>query len=442
MQMSFDSDLYRNRVANFQTHTFSLTGTQLDKAIKAVIDAYFPDATKQQRKKVLDRCKKPMSLFIKNVGERIKKTSITSKSVHSIKVTKRSVVAVFDANGKDSFAKVYAQYARGPKYVKDFTSSILGILNDEFGAVPGKIDNRKNSPTKGELIEVGPGDIFNLEHGHERGIVESLIRDSVDNAVLSSNQHTKADVRNFLKKNDIDLSIIRDTKTDTMEVFLGSRVLNAEEGVASKKAKAGLQKALEKAIQKLEANGNKLSYMKGSPSFVEVKESQAEEAVLDSFRKKKNHKVSKTKKAKTTKSNTKLNLEVGKSLAAPLAKKALRKRASKTKKKKSASSAPLQLIASLNKKLPEVVKSNMMVPALRNQTGRFAESVKVTDVSTTQKGFPSVGYTYQRDPYEVFEMSSGSRFADPYRDPRQVIDRSIREIASGMAIGRFFTRRT
>jgi hypothetical protein len=32
-------------------------------------------------------------------------------------------------------------------------------------------------------------------------------------------------------------------------------------------------------------------------------------------------------------------------------------------------------------------------------------------------------------------------WATPERDPRNVIDRSIREIAAEMAIGRFFTRR-
>jgi len=32
-------------------------------------------------------------------------------------------------------------------------------------------------------------------------------------------------------------------------------------------------------------------------------------------------------------------------------------------------------------------------------------------------------------------------WADSHRDPRQLIDASIREIAAEMAIGRFYTRR-
>ena len=76
----------------------------------------------------------------------------------------------------------------------------------------------------------------------------------------------------------------------------------------------------------------------------------------------------------------------------------------------------------------------MRAPRLVNQTGRFAESVKVTDAVLTPQGFPSIGYTYQRAPYDKFET-------DPNRDPRKLIDKSIREIAAQYAIGRFYTRR-
>ena len=100
------------------------------------------------------------------------------------------------------------------------------------------------------------------------------------------------------------------------------------------------------------------------------------------------------------------------------------------------------LIALLNSKLPETVARNMGPPGLENQTGRFASSVRVTDVSRTPQGHPSVGYDYRRNPYQVFEMGSGQPpWATPDRDPRKVIDQSIREIAAQFAIGRFYTRR-
>ena len=100
------------------------------------------------------------------------------------------------------------------------------------------------------------------------------------------------------------------------------------------------------------------------------------------------------------------------------------------------------LIAILNSKLPETVARNMGPPGLENQTGRFASSVRVTDVSRTPQGHPSVGYGYQKNPYQVFETGQGrAPWATPDRDPRKLIDKSIREIAAQFAIGRFYTRR-
>ena len=99
----------------------------------------------------------------------------------------------------------------------------------------------------------------------------------------------------------------------------------------------------------------------------------------------------------------------------------------------------VRLLGVLNSQLPDVVRKNMGDPALNNQTGRFASSVKVTEIANTAQGFPSIGYTYARDPYETFE--AGNRQGSLERDPRSLIDRSIREIAASFAIGRFYTRR-
>lgn len=114
----------------------------------------------------------------------------------------------------------------------------------------------------------------------------------------------------------------------------------------------------------------------------------------------------------------------------------------KLTKSRSTSFSPLAMLALINRKLPETVRNNMDLPALENRTGRFSESVRVTDVTQTPQGFPSIGYTYDREPYGVFEMGGGAPpWATPERDPRKLIDRSIREIAAELAIGRFYTRR-
>jgi len=99
------------------------------------------------------------------------------------------------------------------------------------------------------------------------------------------------------------------------------------------------------------------------------------------------------------------------------------------------------MLGMINSKLPGQVLDNMGAPRLESRTGRFAQSVKVTEVIKTPKGFPSIGYTYSKDPYQVYETTSGTRFSDSDRDPRTLIDASIREIAATMAIGRLYTRR-
>jgi hypothetical protein len=99
------------------------------------------------------------------------------------------------------------------------------------------------------------------------------------------------------------------------------------------------------------------------------------------------------------------------------------------------------ILGLLNQKLPQQVANNMGPPRLENVTGRFAQSVRATDIMQTPQGFPSIGYTYAKEPYQVYESTSGSRFSDPIRDPRPLIDASIREIVAQFGLGRLYTRR-
>jgi len=102
----------------------------------------------------------------------------------------------------------------------------------------------------------------------------------------------------------------------------------------------------------------------------------------------------------------------------------------------------IQMLAYINSRLPGTIRSNMGAPRLENRTGRFSESVIATDVQSTAQGYPSVGYTYRKAPYQVFEIGAGRRpWATPDRDPRSLIDKSIREIAAELFVSRLYTRR-
>jgi hypothetical protein len=100
------------------------------------------------------------------------------------------------------------------------------------------------------------------------------------------------------------------------------------------------------------------------------------------------------------------------------------------------------LIGIINAKLPQKVITNMGTPGLVNRTGTFANSTKVINIQTTKEGYPSIVFDYQRSPYDVFDKTKGKApWNTPARDPRALVDRSVREIVREMAIGRFFTRR-
>lgn len=102
----------------------------------------------------------------------------------------------------------------------------------------------------------------------------------------------------------------------------------------------------------------------------------------------------------------------------------------------------LQVIAYINARLQQTIEKNMIPPALESRTGRFSGSVKVLNMIRTRQGLPSFEYTYDKNPYQVFEMGIGrSPWATPQRDPRKLIDKSIREIATEMLQGRLYTRR-
>lgn len=104
--------------------------------------------------------------------------------------------------------------------------------------------------------------------------------------------------------------------------------------------------------------------------------------------------------------------------------------------------SPVNLIALINAKLPEEIRSRMNSPALVWRTGRFANSVQAIKQNATRNQGTSIEYTYQRSPYQVFERTLGrAPWNTPERDPRDLIDASIRSIAAGIMQGRFYTRR-
>ena len=169
--------------------------------------------------------------------------------------------------------------------------------------------------------------------------------------------------------------------------------------------------------------------IKGSPSIRD----DLEDAFVETLDP---NKKSKRRKSKSTK-NTKTKGPSGVKTKKP---RGAKHKAPRTARSNSSiASQPLQLIGILNQQLPKVVGQNMQRPALQKRTGRLAASVRVVDMVQTPQGFPSIGYTYMKNPYQTFEPGYAQGSQD--FDPRRLIDKSIRDIALDFAIGRFYTRR-
>ena len=84
--------------------------------------------------------------------------------------------------------------------------------------------------------------------------------------------------------------------------------------------------------------------------------------------------------------------------------------------------------------LQRTIIKNMQRPNLRNQTGRFASSVKLESVSQARDGALTAFLSYMRYPYATFE--NGGKQGKKGYYPSRLIDQSVREIAKTLVTQR------
>jgi hypothetical protein len=87
-----------------------------------------------------------------------------------------------------------------------------------------------------------------------------------------------------------------------------------------------------------------------------------------------------------------------------------------------------KIMATINARLHDQIRTNMGKPALVYRTGRFAESARVTSINNTPSGILNLRYTYMKEPYGVFEPENGHWLANRHRDPKSIIGKSIRQL--------------
>ena len=437
-----NSQTYRRRKGKRVNHIFTASKTAMRRGIIDMLREELPAGEKQNAEigAVLTAMDPFLGDFIDEVRTELKRKVEGDSVVEGSEVkyiSKQKVVYYISATQDDAgrMKNIYQQIYRAyDTRIFELAKKVAQITKDVTGSTVSKEAKA----------------IWHLEHGNLEGISESQVSDALVQALATQTTEEEligeAELKQFLQNSNIDLRVVRESNTGTMRVFIGSKVGNYKEAKDARRRRKELTDLVKELRKTVEETGEKIIGLPGSPSFLDLKRKEAIKKVVDPIKKrnpKAKVKISENLKEKGSKTdlqtkNKLVSTTLGKGLKSVSGRAPNRP---SRRVQKGVSSSPLAMIKMINAKLPRVVAGNMGSPALENRTGRFAGSVRVVDAQVTPKGFTSFGYTYQRDPYGVFESTSGTRFASPERDPRVLIEGSIREIAQEMAIGRFFTRR-
>lgn len=254
-----------------------------------------------------------------------------------------------------------------------------------------------------------------------------------------------------------------------LEVEFDDRSFQAAEnaGFDKPKFKAELNKILAKEAERLRTKlGNSREFsdewwrLSGSPSRKEVWESATTEQVMRTLTRGKHVKIKKKTKLKkpkqgkgTAKKSTKAKARVttrkrpnkswGKTPVTKSGRPDMRYKANKQAFGRGANS-PIALMSLLQKALPIELRKEMTgayPKGLEWRTGRLGTSARIQNILPIGN-MTTIQYTYQRNPYEVFEPGSGSPLASATRDPQALIGGTIREIAQSIMGTKFGLIRT
>lgn len=312
------------------------------------------------------------------------------------------------------FPEIKESYELGHKNVSILRAN-MAIALDAF---------ERNDPRRKSLLALY-GIVQELDKVNEENINLVELIEKVNNYSVQERDFTVAVKRDLDTIKGLDYSI---------ELEYEPIGLNQEKGRIAAKLGELFKSLVEEETKRVEEflSGLNVEDFRGSPSFIEDLENLIADTIDPKRKAKKTRRGGSTKgrmqagqKKKTTRKKLKTPVNPG-------------KRAER-KNVKEQNISPISLLTIINNKLPDTVAKNMVFPRLQYQTGRFANSVRAVDVQTTKQGFPSIGFTYQKFPYQTFEPGFAQGNSD--RDPRKLIDASIREIATKLVVGRLYTRR-
>ena len=358
---------------------------------------------------------------------------------------------MFDQN--DIYQKVKSAYS-------DTIEAFFESVQFYFTSQEETYTSTKTKRTRKKAIRTGKegggqiagsaGAVIQAGHEHGGGILETQMRaafnttyDKYTQELQKEGIRSAQEMYRVLQGLGLNLSVVRADDGESFVIMLENKTGNIKAGQDAKKAKKEFIRTASDILRDAD-----LGNLEGSDSIVRRNRKLIIKSLAKDFKKNprikvktENTKLKKSKgKASATIAKPKINKQKTVALAAKVALPKAGKRQGK-RKPPPPKMALANILGVLNIQLPKTVARNMGDPRLNNRTGRFAQSVRATDASLTAEGFPSIGYTYMKERYGGYESTSGTRFADIDRDPRRLIDQSIREIVIGFGLGRVYTRR-
>ncbi len=342
---------------------------------------------------------------------------------------------------KRAYHKAYGAFFHG---VRDFVKKTSESDSNRFEAA---YVDKAGRVQKGRAMHSG--------HAWGQGVVETRMREAFDTHKKTVRQKDNArkclaeeDLIKDLEKLGIDLEFMRDPKTGTMtfQVSMEGATGNILRGQEMRQKLNDVRNRVSELVRNPKLVREMYGDLKGSDTLGSVDRKTIIKNIAKQFKKNpyvtvitEDTKINAKKKTVNKKVD---GAKVTRGKRGKFSDPTLPRTASGREKDTERSKFNVQnIIGVINSQLQDRVGQKMVSPRLENRSGRFLDSVRATDVTQTAQGYPSIGYTYARDPYEVYETGSGSRFASAYRDPRLIIDQSIREIVSQFGLGRLYTRR-
>ena len=435
-----DSEAYRTLVANKQAHYLVLDQEKLKKQIEAQLLA----VEKKADSRFTKLSKNLQTIVDREVPEMFNYLADKLDPKHYQNARRKYLTESYDNSGGVLTVVIEVKAGKPPGDVFAYFRRIKQRSQKNLVTELNKEIAKLNKRNAAQRQEVKSSDFLDIGHVGESAVSKQR-KAEVERTLFQFSQQQNPMVRKFIKElaGEVELKIRRVPSKkkvggkEVNEITLESTRLNKAEGQELKKVAGEINDKLERLIAALDPSPAELS---GSPSYVDRAEQEAINMMANVAIKigaKKNFNAKKQPKSISNASTKrKSKATAGKPFNDKTKAPAIKMGSDEGRKQ-----SPISLMALINAKLPSTVRKNMGAPRLENQTGRFASSVRMVDATITPQGFPSLGYTYQKQPYGVFESTSGTRFASIERDPRTLIDKSIREIAAELVTMRLYTRR-